>query len=362
MHALIIAGGSGKRFWPMSRTKNPKQFLNLFGETSMIQMTYERLTPLVKPENILVITNKEQKALAAQHLPELPDGNIVGEPLSRNTAPCIGLGAMLAALKNPDEVQIVLPADHLIQDVDEFRRILKLGVGLAIEKECLITIGINPTRPETGYGYIQTNPQATPNVLSEKYSNQGVQKVKTFAEKPNLETAKRFLESGDFLWNSGIFIWKTKSILQALDEFVPDLYDSLMNIKNETGKPGFSKALLTAYRQIKSISIDYAVMEKSDNVFVLKGDFGWSDVGNWEEFYKVNSKDKDGNIILGSGVLRDSSNNLIISDKPFVAGIGLKDMVIVQSNNVLLVCPRDRSQDVKEIVDYLSRQDMNKIL
>ncbi len=362
MHALIMAGGAGKRFWPLSRTKSPKQFLNLFGDKSLIQMTYNRLLPFVEPKNILVITNKDQKTLVTKHLPDLPKSSIIGEPLSKNTAPCIGLGALLASLDNPEAVQVILPADHLIQDIPEFRRILKLGAEIASDMECLMTIGIKPTRPETGYGYIQTDSNVPDDVLPEEFRKKGAFKVKTFAEKPNLETAKRFLESGDFLWNSGIFIWKAKTILQALDENVPELYDSLMNIKNEIGKKSFSKKLLTLYRQIKSISIDYAVMEKSHKVFLLKGEFGWSDVGSWEEFYKINEKDRNGNVIIGSGELRDSRNNLLISDKTFIAGIGLEDLVIINSDNVLLVCPRDRSQDIKEIVDFLSRKKMKNLL
>ena len=362
MYGLIMAGGVGKRFWPMSRVRRPKQFLDLFGEHSMIRMTLDRLLPLIRPENIIVVTNKNQISLTKKHLPDLPPENIIGEPLGKDTAPCIGLGALCAVIQDPEAVQIVLPADHLITDVKEFQRIVKQGSELASKKDCLITIGIRPTRPETGYGYIQWDEKPAEEYLPKEFHNKGFLKVKTFAEKPNLATAKRFIESGDFLWNSGIFIWKATTILHELEESLPELHDSLMQVKKYIRKQRFNRALLTAYREIKSISIDYGVMEKSQNVFLLKGEFGWNDVGSWSEFYKLNDKDDSGNVTLGRSELRDSKNNLVISDKSLVAAVGVEDLVIVETNDVLLVCPRHRSQDVKEIVDYLTRKNLKKFL
>lgn len=362
MHALIMAGGIGKRFWPMSRTKRPKQFLNLFGEDSMIRMTFDRLLPLVKPEKIIVVTNKDQVKLTRKHLPELPPENIIGEPFGKDTAPCIGLGALFATVHDEDAVQIVLPADHLITDVKEFQRIIKQASELAKQKDCLITIGIKPTRPETGYGYIQCEEKECDDSIPDSLLNKGIFKVKTFAEKPNLATAKRFIQSGDFLWNSGIFVWKAKTILHEMEESLPEIHDSLMQVKKYLYKKSFNKSLLTAYRQIKSISIDYGVMEKSHNVYLLKGDFGWSDVGSWDEFYNLMDKDKSGNVLIGNSELRDSKNNLVISDKSLIAGIGIEDFVIVQTNNVVLICPRNRAQEIKEIVDYLIRKDLKKFL
>lgn len=362
MHALIMAGGIGKRFWPMSRTKRPKQFLNLFGDDSMIRMTFDRLQPLIKPEKIVIITNKHQKDLTIKHLPGLPPENIICEPLGKDTAPCIGLGALHAISQDPDAVQIVLPADHLIKDVKEFQRIMEEAAELAAKKDCLITVGIKPSRPETGYGYIQWDDRGADDYLPEEFHGKGFLKVKTFAEKPNLATAKRFIHSGDFLWNSGIFIWKAKTILNEMEESLPEIHDSLMQVKKYFGKKGFQKALLTAYRQIKSISIDYGIMEKSHNVFLLKGDFGWSDVGSWAEFFNLKDKDESGNVIIGQCELRDSKNNLVISDKGLIAGVGIEDFVIVQSDNVVLLCPRNRSQEIKEIVDFLTRKNMSKYL
>jgi len=362
MYGIIMAGGIGKRFWPMSCKKRPKQFLNLFGSRSMIQMAFDRLQPLINPENIFVITNKNHRKLTEKHLTDLPPENIIGEPMSKDTAPCIGLSALLTMVQDPEAVQVVLPADHLITGVEEFQRIISLGAELASQKDCLITIGIKPNRPETGYGYIQWDPAPAEKNLPKQFHNKDILKVKTFAEKPNFATAKRFIESGDFLWNSGIFIWKAKTILHELEESLPELHESLMKVKKYINKKGFYRALVNAYRQIKSISIDYSVMEKSKNVFLIKGNFGWIDIGSWEAFYKLKDKDSSGNVIIGTSELQDSSNNLIISDKNLVAAIGIEDVVVISTDDKVLICPRNRSQDVKGIVDYLTRKNLKKFL
>ncbi|MCP4727935.1 MAG: NTP transferase domain-containing protein [bacterium] len=362
LSGIIMAGGIGKRFWPVSRISRPKQFLNLYGEKNMLQMTFDRLQPIIKKEDIFVITNKNHVELTSKNLPDIPAGNVVGEPLGRDTAPCIGLSAILALNKDPDAVQVVLPADHLITNVDEFQRIIQLGAELASDCNCLITIGIEPTRPETGYGYIQYDDRITDSKLPEKFRGKDFGKVKAFAEKPNLATAKRFIESGDFLWNSGIFIWKASAILNEIGEHLPDLYDSLFRLEDHVGKPSFEKELLKSYREIKSISIDYGVMEAASHVYVIKGDLGWSDVGSWEEYYKLNDKDRNGNVVVGECEMLDATNNLIISDDILVAAIGLDDFVIVNSGNAILICPKDRTQDIKGMVDKLNKQDLTDYL
>jgi len=362
MYGLIMAGGVGKRFWPMSRNKSPKQFLELFSHRSMIQMTYDRLQPLILPEHIFVVTNKQQVKLTEHHLPGIPQKNIIGEPIGKDTAPCIGLGALFALAQDPQAVLAVLPADHLITNVPEFQRIISSAASLAAEKDCLITIGIKPTRPETGYGYIQWDQKPAEEFLPEQFRHKGFLKVKAFAEKPNYTTAQQFIESGDFLWNSGIFIWKARTILQEIEEHLPELYDSLMDIKRHLFKRGFRRSLITAYREITSISIDYGVMEKSQNVFMLKGDFGWSDVGNWGEYYRLREHDQNGNVIIGQSELRDAKNNLIISDKNIIAAIGIDNMVVVNVENAILVCPCSRVQEIKEIVDHLTRKNIQEYL
>jgi len=350
LYAVIMAGGIGTRFWPRSRTKKPKQFLKIFGNETMIQQTYQRLLPLFPSENIYFVINSNQKKEIQEQLPFVPEENIIIEPYGKNTAPCIGLAALHLKHRDADSIMVVLPADHLIQDETQFLKVLRTGAKLLERESCLITIGINPTYPSTGYGYIQYNGS----VCTEE--NVTAYRVKTFAEKPNLDTAKKFLMSGDFLWNSGMFLWKTQNILKEMEEYVPEIYDSLQKIESSIGTDAYSDALERAYQEIRGISIDYAVMEKSQQVCVIKGDFGWSDVGSWEEVYDILEKDKSKNAVIGKAVLRDSKGCLVYSPDQLVATIGLKDTIVIQSGNALLVCPRNRSQEVKELVDYLKRK------
>lgn len=356
MYAVIMAGGVGKRFWPWSRKKNPKQFLKLFGDKTLIQSTVDRLRPILKDEDIFIITNEVQKNTIEELIPFLKTENIIAEPMGKNTAPCIGLAAVINSLKDPEAVQIVLPADHLILNDKKFREVLLNAAKVAENEECLVTIGITPTRPETGYGYIQFNESYYPDLDFDVYE------VKTFAEKPDVETAKRFLESGDFLWNSGIFIWKVKTILKEIEKSLPDLYEILMKIKKSIGTEKYPGVLNRLYKQIEGISIDYGVMEKSENVTVLKGDFGWSDIGGWEEFYRLEKKDKHNNVLIGENVIKDSSNNLIYSSGRLVACLGLNDMVVIDTGDVVMVCPRNKTQDIRKIVDCLSKKKKNEYL
>ncbi len=351
-----MAGGSGKRFWPWSRDKNPKQFLNIFSKKSLIEETVDRLKSLVKNEDIYIITTSSQKKKTAELIKNIPKENIISEPIGRDTATCIGLGAVFMKEKNPDEVQVVLPSDHLINNVEAFRNVLKKAEKLAAEKNCLVTIGIKPTHPNTGYGYIQYN------VDKKEKLDEGIYKVKTFAEKPNLETAQRFLESGDFLWNSGIFVWKISKILSEIEKSLPELYHELMLIEKYPNKKNIYSMIRKMYSRIRSISIDYGIMEKAKDVYVIKADFGWNDVGSWSEVYRLGKKDKNNNVNMGNVVLRESKGNLIYSKKKLLTGIDINDMIIIDTNDVLLVCPKDKSQNVKELVDYLKRKDMKEFL
>jgi len=356
MYGLIMAGGIGKRFWPWSRGKNPKQFLKISDNKTMLRKTFERLVRIMEPEKIFVITNRLQKKMITEDLKELPEENIIIEPLGKDTAPCIGLGALFTRLKDPEAIQVILPADHLITDEKEFTKIIEKAAKVVGKKDCLMTIGIKPTRPETGYGYIQYCQ------LEKNEKRYQVYKVKTFAEKPNLKTAELFIKSGDFLWNSGIFIWKVKTILKEIENSLPELYDGLMKIDKHIDKKSFPTVLRKVYRQIKNISIDYGVMEKSGDVWVIEGDFGWSDVGSWEAFYNLGEKDEHRNVLMGNGVLLDSSDNLVFSGKRFVAVVDIKNMVIIDTKDALLIVPRDKSQKVKELVDYLQKKNMKKVL
>jgi len=356
MYAVIMAGGVGKRFWPWSRKKNPKQFLKLFGDKALLQNTVERLKPIVDDEKIYIITNEAQKSRTRELLYNIDEKNIIAEPVGKNTAPCIGLAAVIIENIDPEAVQVVLPADHLILNNDEFRSVLSNAAEFAKKNESLVTIGITPTRPETGYGYIQVDDKIDKNDGFEAYE------VKTFAEKPDEETAKRFLKSGDFLWNSGIFIWKVKTILLEIKKNIPELYDILMKIKKNLDASDFEQKLARLYNRIKGISIDYGVMEKAKNVALFKGDFGWSDVGGWEEFYHLQEKDKKNNVVIGDSVLKYSKNNLIYSNKRLVACLGINDMVVIDTDDVVLVCPRNRTQDLKKIVDMLKKKGMDEYL
>jgi len=251
----------------------------------------------------------------------------------------------------------VLPADHLIEDEERFRSVLAAGEMVVKERNCLVTIGIEPTYPATGYGYIQFNEK-----LREIGHGVPVYRVKTFAEKPILETARRFLDSGDFLWNSGIFVWKVSTILRDIEEHMPELYDGLMEIDAAIGRPDYEEVLHKVYCQIRSISIDYGVLEHAKDVVVLKGDFGWNDVGSWEEVYKILPKDNDKNAVVGEHVLKDTRRCLIDSPKRLIAAIGLEDLIIVDSDDALLVCRRDRAQEVKDLVEAMKRKKMSRYL
>ena len=276
--AVVMAGGVGSRFWPRSRQEEPKQLLNLFTDHSMIQSTVKRLSPLVKSENIYIVTNKLQREKIVEQLESVPEKNIIVEPFGKNTAACIGLASIIIESKYEDAVMIILPADHLINDKQEFQSTLTKAVNYAEKTDALVTIGIHPTRPDTGYGYIQ---------IEENDEDEELHKVIRFAEKPNLETAERFLGSGDFFWNSGMFIWKANVILNEIKEHMPDLSFGLDEISDSIGLNDFGSTLTNVYGQLKSISVDYGIMEKSHKVHLIKGKFDWSDVGSWDAVYHL---------------------------------------------------------------------------
>jgi len=343
-YAVIMAGGVGSRFWPRSREKSPKQLLQIVGDSSMISQTVARLEEVTEKENIFIVTNRLQREEIQKQLPGIPHDNIIEEPFGRNTAPCIGLAALFVEKKDKDGVMIVLPADHLIPDKEVFSETLNLGAEYADEVKGLVTIGIPPTRPETGYGYIQ---------IDERKVKENLFKVYTFAEKPNLATAERFIESGDFLWNSGMFIWRADTILTEMQKLMPELYFDLMNLKPHLGTEKFSSGLQTMYGKIRSISIDYGIMEKSNKVYLIKGKFSWSDVGSWEEVYHLSDKDENGNAVTGDVYLEGTNNSYIYNPGKFTALLGVQDLLVINTPDALLVCKRSMSQDVKKIVDHL---------
>lgn len=339
-----MAGGVGSRFWPESRESKPKQLLNIFNDKSLIQNTVNRLDGIVANNKIFIITNKIQKPGVIEQLPQIPEENIVEEPFGKNTAACIGLASVLVAEKNNEAITLVLPADHRIENEDKFREIILSAAAYAEKSNGLVTIGIKPTRPETGYGYIQTN---------DPVEGDNIFHVKTFAEKPNYETAKRFVEAGDFYWNSGMFIWKVSAILEEMKELMPELYEGVCNIRSAIDQPDFVKVLQREYGQFKSISIDYGIMEHSKNVFLIKGEFDWSDVGSWEAVYQLSSKSENENVLKGDIYTEDLNGSFIRTKKKFTAVVGVENLIVIETEDALLICDRDKAQSVKQVVDHL---------
>jgi mannose-1-phosphate guanylyltransferase len=365
-YAVIMAGGVGTRFWPKGTFKVPKQFLKIANDNeTLIQQAYKRLEGIFRDDRIFVVTNVNYKNEVKKQLPRIPEENIICEPMGRNTAPCIGLACLFIGHFEPQANVLVVAADHLIEDVDEFHRIITSGLSFVNDKGGIVTLGIHPTNPETGYGYIQYDADNFVDVEFEKKGQaitERVYKVKTFAEKPNLEVAKAFLESGDFLWNSGMFIFRTDTMSQEIKEFMPDLYESLGRLEKRLLESDFAKHLEGEYSKLKSISIDYGVMEKSKNVHIIRSQFGWNDVGAWDEVYNIKEKDSDGNVKQGRTVTLETKNCLIVNDQKIVATVGVEDLLIINTDNGLLICKRGEAQSVKEVVDYLRRKGMEQFL
>jgi len=325
----------------------------------MIQNTVKRLEHLVENKNIFVVTNKVQKALVIKQLPSVPPQNILVEPVPRNTAPCLGLATLFINRLDPHGIVITLPADHVVENVDEYQRVLQLACEVAEDSGSPVTIGIEPKWPETGYGYIQFVDEDDG---KNKYFSRGVYRAKTFAEKPNLETAERFLASGDFLWNSGMFLWRVDVIFKEIKTHLPELHEGLMKLDGVLGTGKFINTLELVYGMIHGISIDYGIMEKAENVFVIKGAFGWSDVGSWDEVYRIAEKDEKGNCTSGQVVLKDTSNSLIYTNDRVIATIGVDGLIVIATKDAVLVCKKGKSQEVKEIVDLLKRRQFDEYL
>ena len=353
LFAVIMAGGRGTRFWPRSRGAMPKQLLDITGDSTMLQQTVARIAPLVPTGNILIVTGAEQAALVRKQLPDVPAGNIIVEPVGRNTAPCICLAATKIYQQDPDAVMLVLPADHHIGNPDGFRACLKAAADAARETCALVTIGIAPIQPETGYGYIQ---------YDKSRCVSGAYRVARFYEKPDRERALRYLAQGNFLWNSGMFIWKASVILDAVKKHLPAMHDLLFPLKDIWGTPSITAAIAEAYGKVQAISIDYGVMEKADEVYTLVGDFGWNDIGSWSAIYDISAKDSSGNALRGDVIAVESENCMVYSPDKLIAIVGLKDIVVVETDDALLVVPRDRAQDVRRIVEELELQGRKELL
>lgn len=343
--ALIMAGGRGERFWPRSRKSMPKQFLSLTGDgRTMIQLTVERILPLVAMEDIFIATNKDYKELVKRQLPNLPEENILCEPVGRNTAPCIGLGAMHIAKKYEDALMMVLPSDHLIKYNSMFVSTLKEACRIAEENTNLVTIGITPDYPETGYGYIKFNP--------------GVSKGQAFAvdrfvEKPTREVAKEYLETEEYLWNSGMFVWKTSSILKNIQLFMKDIYEGLVRIKDSIGTADQETVLEKEFTAFRSESVDYGIMEKAEDIYTIPGTFGWDDVGSWLAVDRIRKSNEMGNVVSGNIITVNSKNCIIEGSKKLIAAVGLEDLIIVDTEDATLICEKQSAGDIKKVLENL---------
>lgn len=353
--ALIMAGGSGTRLWPLSRTDRPKQLLNLLGERTMLQQAYDRLLSLVPPENVLVATNREYAGEVREQLPDLLAENVLGEPEGRGTAGAIGLGAVAIARRDASAVMIVVTADHVITRVAAFRAALRAAVEVA-QNGYLVTLGIQPTFPSTGLGYVERDEELG------TFDGQEAYRVARFVEKPDRERAETFLQAGTYSWNSGMFIWPVETILNALATYMPDLSAGLKDIGGAIGTPAFATTLGRVWPTLPKQTIDYGIMEKAERVAVIPVDIGWSDVGSWPSVYDELAHNAEGNAVVGQSVAIDTTNSLIYAPDRLVATIGLDEMIVVASGDVILICPTSRAQEVRELVAKLKESGKSKYL
>ncbi|WP_069132068.1 mannose-1-phosphate guanylyltransferase [Rhodohalobacter halophilus] len=356
-YAVIMAGGSGTRFWPKSTKALPKQFLNLFGEKTMIQETVARLKGAIETENVLVVTNDNYVPIVKRQLPEVPEKFIIGEPVAKNTAPCVAAAAAIMNKMDPDSVMVVLPADHQIKNEKAFLNILNTAIDTAKREDSLVTIGIQPNRPETGYGYICYNEKSIISV-----GENPVYSVKNFTEKPDRKTADKFLSDGNYLWNSGMFIWKTETILNAFKKYLPEVFKLTEKLQNSDLN---QEDINQFYQACPSISIDYGIMEKAEKVHVVPGEFGWNDVGSWTAVHELSEKDDNGNAIGSAKIcFVDSSQNLVQTDSgKLVSLVGVDNVAVVETKKAILVVNLKKAQGVKQVVEELkSNPDLKEFL
>ncbi len=357
-YVIIMAGGVGTRFWPLSRNDKPKQFLDILGTgETLIQLTFRRFSSICRKENIYVVTSADHKDLVLEQL-EIDPSNILSEPFRRNTAPCIAYGTFRILNENPDAIIVVTPSDHLIVKEDEFCNVIQRCFDFAEGNDALITLGIKPDKPETGYGYIQAD-QKKP---VDGYD--GLLKVKTFTEKPDIDLARVFIESGDFFWNSGIFIWSSKSIIKAFEKHLPDMYSAFDEGRKYYGKEQEINFIGKTYTECKSISIDYGIMEKADNVYVMCTDIGWSDLGTWSSLYEHTTLDKKGNAIVSGNVFSYDNKGNIFNISPGKVAVlqGLKDYIVIDSDDVLLVVKKEEGQNIKNYLEDVKKEQKEKYL
>ncbi|MCX7816909.1 MAG: sugar phosphate nucleotidyltransferase [Syntrophales bacterium] len=358
MFAVIMAGGKGSRFWPRSRNRLPKHLLDIYGDRTLIQETVERVLPLVGRENILVITSIQHAEELRKQLPKIPETNIFVEPLGRNTAPCIGVAALMVKRLTEDDVMIVLPSDHIVKNVHEFRRVVEVAAKMATQGDYLITIGITPTGPETGYGYIKMGTVMT------IIDDEPIFSVEAMIEKPSIERARVLIKEGGYYWNSGMFVWRVSTIMRAIERYLPRLYEGLAHLERNRKAWKDIEILTEVYRRFPNISIDYGVMEKAENILLLRGNFGWSDVGSWDALYQISERDENGIVTrdVKKLIAINARNCYAYSPQKLVSFVDVEDLIVVDTDDALLVCRRGFSQDVRKVVETLELEGESDFL
>jgi mannose-1-phosphate guanylyltransferase len=362
-HAVILAGGRGTRFWPRSRTRTPKQLLNIVGKDTMLEQTVARLRSLVPAERIWTVTNSEQAAAVRKQLPAASRRRVLTEPIGRNTAAAIALAAFhIQHAAKGDALMAVLPADHFIAQPEAYREIVSQALELAREPGRMIVLGIPPTRPDTGFGYIERMGDALGSSAHAAYA------VRRFTEKPALDLAKQYVGSGNYQWNAGMFFWRVSTFLESLKNFLPKTYEALESLAESIGKKTYERRLRAIYPKLENISVDYAILENATSqegppcVFVIPANIGWSDIGSWAAVYELLAKESGDSVLAGPGLALDASGNFLYSPSKFVAAIGVRDLIVVETPDALLIVPRDRAQDVAKLVKSLEERKLKKLL
>ncbi|HEV2290087.1 MAG TPA: mannose-1-phosphate guanylyltransferase [Candidatus Acidoferrales bacterium] len=361
--AVLLAGGRGTRFWPRSRTRSPKQLLDIVSTKTMLRETADRVAPLFKPNQLWAVTNAEQIAAVRCELPRVPGSQILAEPVGRNTAAAIGLAAIHIAHAGGDAIMAVLPADHYVANAARYRKIVRAAMEIARKQGNLVVLGIPPTRPETGFGYIERTDAA------ERARGFSVHRVRRFTEKPQFEIAEKYVKSGRYFWNAGMFFWRVSTFFECLRKYLPKAWSALGELQQSIGTPNYSRALKKIYPRLENISVDYAIMElatrrgSTESVYVLPAaKIGWSDIGSWAAVYELLVQRKEANVAAGDSYTLDASGNFLWSPKKFVAAIGVRNLIVVETADALLVCPRERAQDVGKAVKWLEEKRRDELL
>jgi mannose-1-phosphate guanylyltransferase len=356
IYCVILAGGKGERFWPKSRELSPKQLIALTSDRTMLEESISRIGDVAPLDNTMIICTRNLLSSILGAIPNFPIHNIILEPFGRNTAPAIGLASSIVAARDADATMLVLPADHYISDGAHFTAAANYALKIAAERNALVTFGIIPARPETGYGYIEIDSELERSGLHRLYS------VKAFHEKPDTERAMEFLKSGDHFWNSGIFAWSVSSIFESYQTHMPQLHAGMVDLRANLGKGDDTDRINEFYRDVDEISIDYGIMEKAKNVVMVRGDFIWDDIGSWSALERTHTPDAQGNVTIGECVSIDTRDSIFLSDDGMIAALGVKDLIVVRSGNVTMVCKKNRAQDIRKIVQLLRERKLVKYL